>query len=71
VFREVGAHAIAYCPVGDVNAWARAIGAFALERQHEPSVWAARRLAGRLHARSSSWARFADRMVEIYRELAA
>lgn len=69
VLREVGGTAAAYLPVGDVDAWAREIGELLAERAHRPEDWRRRRDECLARAALFSWERYAQRMVEIYREL--
>ena len=69
VLNEVGGAAVEYCPVGDTEAWVRAVGALIDERRRDPARWSARQAAGRVRARSFSWSQFAARMADIYETL--
>ena len=71
VLREVGGSAARYCPVGDVAAWHRTV--LDLLRDNEPGTrpWSVRRTESLRQAASFSWSRFGDRVVEIYRRVAA
>jgi glycosyltransferase involved in cell wall biosynthesis len=70
VLREVGGSAVEFCPVGDVDAWCRTVAALLEERRHMPAQWDARREAGRRHARSFTWQRFAMDVAQVYRRVA-
>lgn len=69
VLKEVGGAAVEYCPVGDTQAWVRAVGALIDERRYDPARWFARRAAGRVRARCFSWPQFAARMADIYQTI--
>ena len=71
VLREVGAAAVTYCPAGEVGAWSSAVGALLRERACCPARWAARRDAGRAHARGFTWVRFGAQLVDLYQQVAA
>jgi glycosyltransferase involved in cell wall biosynthesis len=70
VLREVGGGAAEYCPVGDVANWTRTACALLDERERYPGRWAARGAQGQLWARRYSWARFTDRIVALYLDVA-
>jgi glycosyltransferase involved in cell wall biosynthesis len=70
VLREVGGRAAEYCPVGDVRAWTQTVHALLDERERRPDQWAARRAQGQFWAGRYSWARFADRIVALYLDIA-
>jgi glycosyltransferase involved in cell wall biosynthesis len=70
VLREVGGPSVAYCAVGDVDAWRGTVAALLRERHEEPARWKARRDAGRQHARRFRWPRFAADLARVYREIA-
>jgi glycosyltransferase involved in cell wall biosynthesis len=69
--REVGGDAATYCPLGDSAAWADTIVVLLAERRQAPERWRARVAAGCARARCFTWARYSDRMIDIYRSLAA
>lgn len=69
--REVGGAAVEYCAVGDIASWARTVTSLLDERVADPAGWQRRREAALVRARCFSWARFADSMVQIYRDIAA
>jgi glycosyltransferase involved in cell wall biosynthesis len=66
VLREIGGTAVEYCPVGNVDAWSSRAMALLQERVDVPERWAARRQAGRQHARRFTWQRFAGDLAEVY-----
>jgi glycosyltransferase involved in cell wall biosynthesis len=68
--KEVGGTAVQYCPVGDTQAWVRAVSALLDERRRDPARWSERQAAGRVRARSFSWSQFAARIAEIYQTIA-
>lgn len=70
VLREVGGSVVVYCPVGDVEAWCRAVGGLVREQREAPGRWAVRREAGRQHARGFTWQRFAGDVTGVYRRVA-
>ena len=70
VLREVGGRAAEYCPVGDVRAWTQTVHALLDERERRPEQWAARCAQGQFWAGRYSWARFADRIVALYLDIA-
>jgi glycosyltransferase involved in cell wall biosynthesis len=63
---EVGGDAVTYCPVGDVAAWAGAVGQLLEERARTPERWAVRRSAGVTQARRFSWREHAKDMGALY-----
>ena len=71
VLREVGAEAAVYCAVADVPAWSMAVVAMLRERAASPEQWAERRAKAVRQASHFSWAAYADRCAELYREIAA
>ena len=68
--REVAGDAATYRPVGDVPGWVAAALILLAERHDSPGTRSARRAAGLTRARSFSWSAHADRLAEIYGELA-
>lgn len=66
IFREVGADAARYFPVGDAEALAREV--LALE---EPGEWAARSAAARARAATYSWDAAAAALLEVLRRVHA
>lgn len=71
VLREVGGASVAYAPPGEVEPWVEVVAGLLREREAEPARWLARREAGVEHARDFSWREYTQRMIEIYREVAA
>jgi len=69
VLREVGGDAAAYCPLGDIDAWAKTIASLLQEREERPEPWAQRRSAGLSQASKFSWAEYARKTVEVYRSV--
>jgi glycosyltransferase involved in cell wall biosynthesis len=70
VLREVGGTAVQYCRPGDHDAWTGAVLQLVGERYERPERLTARRSDGVEWARRFTWARFADQLAGIYRELA-
>ena len=70
VLREVGGAAAEYCPAGDASAWAARINALLIERSEHHGSWTARKTAGIARASQFTWARCADEMRKIYRDVA-
>jgi glycosyltransferase involved in cell wall biosynthesis len=69
VLREVGGRAAAYCEVADVYAWMETVVDLLDERDRSPKRWAARKVAGSTQAARFTWAEYARRMVEVYRDV--
>lgn len=69
VLKEVGADVARYCAVADVATWSAAISELLCERREDPDRWFARRMAGVRQAGKFSWAEYAKKMVELYREV--
>ena len=69
VLKEVGGAAVEYCPVGDTEAWVRAVSALVDERRRDLARWSARQAVGRVRARGFSWSRFAANMTDIYQTI--
>jgi rhamnosyl/mannosyltransferase len=69
VLREIGGDAVAYCPVGDVPAWCRAVVELLRERDARVIPDASRRQAAVAHASRFSWRAYARQMESIYDEL--
>lgn len=73
VLREVGGPAVEYCPVGtaaDVHTWVGTVLKLLDERAGAPARWQERRNMGRSWAARYSWTRFAERMIDLYVEVA-
>jgi glycosyltransferase involved in cell wall biosynthesis len=71
VLREVGGQAAMYAPVADVPAWTEAALALLDERQNRPEAWQKRRDLGKAQAGQFSWSAHTNKLVEIYKTLAA
>jgi glycosyltransferase involved in cell wall biosynthesis len=71
VLREVGADAAQYYPVGDVDAWSRAILEMIGERDTAPETWQARKRRGVARAAQFSWSTHAAAVASVYRAVAA
>ncbi len=70
VLREVGGATTTYVPVGDVDAWVRAVRGLLAERAERPVAWNARREGAIRGASGFTWERCAARMAELYRTVA-
>jgi len=70
VLREVGADAAEYRPVGDVDAWTRAILQLIAERDSAPDKWQARKARGVARASQFSWSTYASAVAAVYRAVA-
>jgi glycosyltransferase involved in cell wall biosynthesis len=68
--REVGADAVTYCAVGDVDAWTAAIGALLEERTRRPDDWRARQERGVGRADAFSWSKYAREIAALYDQVA-
>lgn len=68
--REVGAEAVTYCAVGDVDGWSRTIAALLDERAERPADWARRREQGIRHADAFSWSTYAGEIAALYARMA-
>jgi glycosyltransferase involved in cell wall biosynthesis len=66
VLREVGSDAVTYAPLGDVDAWSRAILRLLGERETDLAAWASRRARGLARAAEFSWSRYADDFADLY-----
>jgi glycosyltransferase involved in cell wall biosynthesis len=62
----VGDNAVAYAPVGDVDAWTAAVLTLLDERDARDGRWQARRDAGLTRAARFTWQRNAQQMRELY-----
>jgi glycosyltransferase involved in cell wall biosynthesis len=71
VLREVGSDAAEYRPVGEVDAWRRAILALISERDGSPAIWQSRRTAGVARASQFSWSTYASAVAAVYQQVAA
>jgi glycosyltransferase involved in cell wall biosynthesis len=70
VLREVGGGVAGHCAPGDTGAWAQAVIALVRERSEAPERCAARRDRSAAWARRFTWGQFANRMADIYSDLA-
>ncbi|MDE3153144.1 MAG: glycosyltransferase family 4 protein [Gemmatimonadota bacterium] len=70
VLREVGGESAAYARRGDMEHWVEAVASLLAERRADPARWAARRAAGLTQAARFRWDRYAQRMAELYAEVA-
>ena len=70
VLREVAGDAAVYRPVGDVPAWVEAALSLLDERSHRPDALRGRRDAGLARSATFRWETHADRLVDLYREVA-
>jgi glycosyltransferase involved in cell wall biosynthesis len=70
VLREVGAEAVTYCPLGEVDAWLQAVEDLLRERQSEPASWTTRQDAGVIQASQFTWREYVEKTVALYREVA-
>ncbi len=66
VLREVGGEAVAYVPVGNVDAWATVVGDLLDERVATPRRWDERGRAAVARAAGFTWEGYARRMAELY-----
>jgi glycosyltransferase involved in cell wall biosynthesis len=71
VLREVAGDVAAYRPVGDVPAWIDAALALLDDGARRPDLARSRREAGLARASAFRWEAHADRLVGLYREVAA
>ena len=71
VLCEVAGDVAAYRPVGDVGAWVAAALALLDDRARRPEVALARREAGLARSAAFRWEAHADRLVGLYRDVAA
>jgi glycosyltransferase involved in cell wall biosynthesis len=71
VLKEVGGSVIEYCAPGSVPMWSTRVLDLLNERREAPERWHARREAGLARARRFSWAQFAARVAQVYRQVAA
>lgn len=69
VLKEVGGEAARFCPVGDVEAWRKAVVGSLCERADYPDKWGERKAAGINQAARFSWAEYARKMVGLYSEI--
>ncbi len=67
--REVGGSAATYCPAGDADVWAAAVGALLEERRTRPQLWEAKRQGVIARATVFSWSRYTRDIVTLYRRL--
>jgi glycosyltransferase involved in cell wall biosynthesis len=70
VMREVGAEAVTYCPLGEVDAWVQAVEDLLRERHSEPASWTTRQDAGVIQASRFTWREYVEKTVALYREVA-
>ena len=71
VLKEVGGTVIEYCTPGSVSMWCTRVLDLLSERREAPERWHARREAGLARARRFTWAQFAARIAQVYRQVAA
>jgi glycosyltransferase involved in cell wall biosynthesis len=71
VLKEVGGSVIEYCTPGSVPMWCTRVLDLLNERRQAPERWHARREAGLARARRFTWAQFAARVAQVYRQVAA
>jgi glycosyltransferase involved in cell wall biosynthesis len=64
--REVGGFAAAYCGVGAIADWERAVSRLLEERRRNPSQWTLRRETGIRRAAAFSWSNYAANVAAIY-----
>jgi glycosyltransferase involved in cell wall biosynthesis len=69
VLREVGGDAARYCPVAAIDTWSSSVVELLNERRQQPERWTARSARGLVQATKFSWAEYANRMVDLYREV--
>jgi glycosyltransferase involved in cell wall biosynthesis len=67
VLREVAGYAAVYCPVGEVDAWARCALELLNERRVDAPSWQARRALGFERARLYSWSNHVEKLAAVYR----
>jgi glycosyltransferase involved in cell wall biosynthesis len=70
VLREAGGHAATYCAHGNDHEWVDAVTVLAAEKTRSPAAWAARQAAGLAQAAGFTWDTYAQRMIDIYEQLA-
>ncbi|MGH9329493.1 MAG: glycosyltransferase family 4 protein, partial [Vicinamibacterales bacterium] len=68
--REAGGHAATYCAAGNDHEWVDAVIALTGESARAPATWEGRRKAGLARAARFTWDAYAQRMIDIYDELA-
>jgi glycosyltransferase involved in cell wall biosynthesis len=66
VLRELGADAVTYASVADVEQWRQAALALLAERERSPDRWRARKAAGVERAQEFSWSEYASRVAAVY-----
>jgi hypothetical protein len=71
IFREVAGSDAAFAPLEDIGAWKRAVVALIDERDRAPERWRERQARARARGGGFSWATYASRMTDVYREVAA
>jgi glycosyltransferase involved in cell wall biosynthesis len=69
VLREVGGDAVIYCAVGDVACWREAVVNLLSARHDDSGPWLEQRRRGFAAAAKFSWAQYASKMVDLYRDL--
>lgn len=67
--REVGAEAVTYCGVADIEAWTNAIRDLLDEREQRPDDWAARQDRGIQRAEAFSWSKYAREIAALYAQV--
>lgn len=69
VLRETGGDAASYCAIGDLSSWTETVSRLLIERNQQPEEWSRRGAAGIAQAAKFSWAEYAKKMVDVYRQL--
>jgi glycosyltransferase involved in cell wall biosynthesis len=67
--REVGAEAVTYCGVADIEAWTNAIRDLLDEREQRPDDWAVRQDRGIQRAEAFSWSKYAREIAALYAQV--
>jgi glycosyltransferase involved in cell wall biosynthesis len=70
VLREVGGDAVAYCPAGQVSAWAESVKSLLRGRAERTAEWQMRRAIGIRQAQQFSWKTFSETMTAAYIDVA-
>ena len=71
VLREVAENAATFVPFADIEAWRKALVELINERATDSVAWERRVESGIRQSAKFSWAEYARRMVDVYREVAA
>ena len=70
VLRESGGVAATYCALGNNHEWVDTVMVLAAEKARAPETWAERQTAGLARAAGFTWDAYAQRMIDIYDQLA-